>query len=49
MEKAVVANVRWAMQQLHDTPEVEKRIEEGVMRLVGAIYELETGRVRFLE
>jgi carbonic anhydrase len=49
MRKAVVANVRWALQQLHETPEVERRSNEGVMRLVGAIYELETGLVRFLD
>jgi carbonic anhydrase len=45
---AVEANVRWSMRQLHDTPEVEARVQEGVMKLVGAVYELTTGRVRFL-
>jgi carbonic anhydrase len=45
---AVEANVRWSMQQLLTTPEAQVRLEEGVMKLVGAIYELETGRVRFL-
>src|SRR5689334_3323597 len=45
---AVEANVRWALHQLHETPEVKARMVEGVMKLVGAVYELETGRVRIL-
>jgi carbonic anhydrase len=46
--RGVEANVRWSMQQLEETPEVRARMKEGVVRLVGAIYELETGRVRFI-
>jgi len=45
---AVEANVRWSMHQLLATPEARARLKEGVMKLVGAVYELETGRVRFL-
>ncbi|HET7538657.1 MAG TPA: carbonic anhydrase [Polyangiaceae bacterium] len=45
---AVEANVRWSMHQLLDTPEGRARMEEGIVRLVGGIYELATGRVRFL-
>jgi carbonic anhydrase len=45
----VEANVRWSMHQLHETPEAKERIDEGVLRLVGAVYELNTGRVRFLD
>ena len=45
---AIEANVRWSMHQLLETPEVKARMAEGVMKLVGAIYELKTGRVRFL-
>jgi len=45
---AVEANVRWSMEQLRDSPEGKARLKEGVIRLVGAIYELNTGRVRFL-
>ena len=45
---AVEANVRWSMQQLLRTPEGKARMKEGVLKLVGAIYELKTGRVRFL-
>ena len=45
---AVEANVRWSMHQLLDTPEGQARMAEGIVKLVGAIYELKTGRVRFL-
>ena len=46
---AVEANVRWSMRQLRETPEGRARMEEGAVTLVGAVYELQTGRVRFLE
>jgi carbonic anhydrase len=45
---AVEANVRWSVHQLRDTPEGQARMAEGVLKLVGAVYELSTGRVRFL-
>jgi carbonic anhydrase len=48
LKAAVEANVRWSMRQLRDTPEGKARMAEGVLKLVGAIYELKTGRVRFL-
>jgi len=48
MAAAVEANVRWSMKQLRDTPEGQARIKEGILKLVGAVYELQTGRVRFL-
>ena len=48
MRAAVEANVRWSMQQVLDTPEAQARQAEGVLKLVGAVYELTTGRVRFL-
>ena len=44
---AVEANVRWSMHQVLETPEGKAGAARGV-KLVGAIYELETGRVRFL-
>jgi len=48
LDAAVAANVRWSMHQLLETPEAKARIAEGVMKMVGAVYELHTGRVRFL-
>ena len=48
LKAAVEANVRWSMRQLRETPEGKARMAEGVLKLVGAVYELKTGRVRFL-
>jgi carbonic anhydrase len=48
MRAAVEANVRWSIYQLRQTPEVKTRMVEGEVKLIGAIYELHTGRVRFL-
>ncbi|MGZ8159296.1 MAG: carbonic anhydrase [Methylobacter sp.] len=45
---AVEANVRWSMQQLFALPEAKKALQEGYVTLMGAVYELNTGRVRFL-
>ncbi len=49
MRLAVEANVRWAMQRILETPEAQASRAEGVMKLVGAVYDLGSGRVRFLE
>ena len=46
---AVEANVRWSMQQILETPEAQARLAEENYRLVGAVYELRTGRVRILD
>ena len=48
MRAAVEANVRWSMHQLLETPEVKTRLVEGTMKLVGGVFEFESGRVRFL-
>jgi carbonic anhydrase len=48
MRAAVEANVRWMLHQIRDTPEGQERMKEGILRLEGAVYELTTGRVRFL-
>jgi carbonic anhydrase len=45
----VEANVRWTMRQILESPEARARQAEGVMQLVGAVAEISTGRVRFLE
>jgi carbonic anhydrase len=49
LHEAVEANVRWSIRQLLETPEAKSREAEGMMKLVGAVFEFETGRVRFLE
>ena len=49
LELAVEANVRWAVKSILAMPEAQQRKVEGVLKLVGAVYDLATGRVRFLE
>jgi carbonic anhydrase len=49
LSQAVEANVRWTMRQIFESPEGQARLAEGRMKLVGAIYQIESGRVRFLE
>jgi carbonic anhydrase len=49
LAQAVEANVRWSMRQILESPEGRERQADGRMKLVGAIYQLETGRVRFFE
>jgi carbonic anhydrase len=46
---AIEANVRWSMKQLREAPEHQKAFEANLIGLVGAVYELKTGKVRFLE
>lgn len=48
-DAAVEANVRWSMHQVRMTREGKNRTREGIVKLVGAIYEMRTGRVRFLD
>jgi carbonic anhydrase len=48
LAQAVEANVRWSMQQLQVSPEGSQALEEGRAKLVGAVYEIASGRVRFL-
>ena len=48
LAQAVEANVRWSMRQLQDSPEGSRALEEGRAKLVGAVYEIASGRVRFL-
>ena len=49
LHAAVEANVRHTVQTLLNTPEVQARLAEGEMKLIGAVYDLESGRVRFLD
>lgn len=48
LERAVESNVRWSIRQFLDTPEGRARMAEGRIRVVGAVYEIATGRVRLL-
>ncbi|KXB30691.1 hypothetical protein AT959_08110 [Dechloromonas denitrificans] len=49
LHSAVEANVRHTVSQLLATPEAQANLAIGKVKLVGAVYELETGRVRFLD
>ena len=49
LSAAVEANVQYTVRQLLETPEARARAAEGRVRLVGAVYELASGVVRFLE
>ncbi len=47
LASAIEANVRWSMHQLLETPEGQDSLKRGV-KLVGAVYDITTGQVRFL-
>lgn len=49
VHRAVEANVRWAMRQLAELPEGKRPVANKTVALAGAVYELSTGKVRFLE
>ena len=49
LSRAIEANVRWSMHQLLETPEGRQAAREGHKMLVGAVFEINSGRVRFLE
>ena len=49
LDQAVEANVRWTLRQITQSPEWEVHRRTGDIKAVGAIYDLDTGQVRFLE
>jgi carbonic anhydrase len=49
LAQAVESNIRWTVKQILQTPEGQVRLAEKKMKIVGAIYEITTGRVRFLD
>jgi carbonic anhydrase len=48
LDAAVEANVRWSLRQLTQFPAAKQAVERHRCVFVGAVYELRTGRVRFL-
>jgi carbonic anhydrase len=46
---AVEANVRSTVAAIQESPEGQARTKEGVLKLVGAIYQIASGRVRLLD
>ena len=49
LSQAVESNVRWTVRQISETPEARARLAEGRAKIVGAVYEIETGWVRLLD
>jgi carbonic anhydrase len=49
LSRAVEANVRRTIALISDSPEGQKRMAEGRMKVVGAVYELSTGRIRWVD
>jgi carbonic anhydrase len=49
MRAAVEANVRWSIRQILESPEGRARQRQGIMKIVGAVYDIAAGRVRFLQ
>jgi len=48
LARAVEANVRWSIRQIFEMPEAQARTAEGVMKLVGGVFDIASGSVRFL-
>jgi carbonic anhydrase len=49
LAQAVESNVRWTVRTILESPEGRARAAEGRVKCIGAIYDIETGRVRFLD
>jgi carbonic anhydrase len=49
LRAGVEANVRWTIRQIMETPEAQARAAEGILQFHGAVAEITTGRVRFLD
>ncbi|MHC4266731.1 MAG: carbonic anhydrase, partial [Planctomycetota bacterium] len=49
LSAAVEANVRWSMRQLGEISVINDAVEKGSLQVVGAVYDIETGKVNFLD
>ena len=49
VHQGVEANVRRSVALLRETPELQSRLAGGSLDIVGAVYELDTGKVRLLK
>ena len=49
LSRAVERNVRWSVRQIAESPEGAARVAAGGVKLVGAVYEIQSGRVRILD
>jgi len=48
VDAAVEANVRWSLRQLTDMPAARQAVQRRECVFAGAVYDLQTGKVRFL-
>lgn len=48
VDRAVVANVHWQIKQLKQSPLLAERLQSGRLKIVGARYDLDTGKVAIL-
>ena len=48
LDEAVERNVQWTVKQILNTPEARIRQAEGKFKIIGAVYNIATGRVNFL-
>jgi carbonic anhydrase len=48
LARAVESNVRWTVRRILDSPEGREHTADGRTKIVAAVYEIETGRVRWL-
>jgi carbonic anhydrase len=49
VHRGVEANVRHTVRMLRESPALEARVERGEIAIAGAVYELDTGKVRWLD
>jgi carbonic anhydrase len=49
LRAAIEANVRWSLHQILESPEGRARLAEGTIKLIGAVADISTGVVRFLD
>ncbi len=48
LAKAVEANARTSVMQLHEIPSIAKAIQEKGVKVVGAVYHIDSGKITFL-
>ena len=48
LSHAVENNVRWTVRRILESPEGTSRAREGRVKIIGAVYDIKTGRVRLL-
>jgi carbonic anhydrase len=48
-KQAVRAQISLVVNQLHQTPLLKNAVAEGTLKIVGAYYDLETGRIDITE